>query len=203
MSDRPPPISPFDPAHPSDVGAFVRDQILGLVTTSGPPAHVTPLPLLAQLNAEGGVTEFFGHFGRSNPQIEALQADPRALVIFMGPQAYVPTAWVSPTGWAPTWNYALAYFEVEVRFDAGENDRALAELVETMEQGQWTTDRMGARYEPLAQRILAFRARVIRQVGKFKLGQDETPETFEKIVQHLSPSPLAELMRRTREGADT
>ena len=46
-------------------------------------------------------------------------------------------------------------------------------------------------------------SRVIRQVGKFKLGQDETPETFEKIVQHLSPSPLAELMRRTREGADT
>lgn len=197
MSATPPPHPLFTP-QPSEVGAFVESERLGLVISHGPPAHVTPLPLLATLDAEGGVRAFFGHFGGANPQIEALKSEPRALIIFMGPHSYIPTAWIGTRRWAPTWNYALAYFEVEIVFDATENERALSELVETMERGAWTPAEMGERYAVLSKRVLAFRARVLRPVGKFKLGQDETPEIFQQILDGLGPSPLAELMRKAR-----
>ncbi|MET0336743.1 MAG: FMN-binding negative transcriptional regulator [Caulobacter sp.] len=193
--------SPFVPARSSDVGDFVQDQILGLVIGGEGAAHVTPLPLLAIRDEQSEVVEFFGHFGRSNPQIAALQADPRALVVFMGPHAYVSPTWISKPKWGPTWNYALAYFEVEIRFLPEENDKALAALVNAMEQGRWAVDRLEERYEELAPHILAFRARVVRQTAKFKLGQDETPTTFGEILAHLGASPLADLMRKTREPA--
>ncbi|MDG2523016.1 FMN-binding negative transcriptional regulator [Caulobacter segnis] len=194
--------SPFVPARPTDVGDFVEQQILGLVMSSGEAAHVTPLPLLAVRNADGEVVEFFGHFGRSNPQIQALEADPRAVVVFMGPQAYISPSWISKPKWGPTWNYALAYFEVEIRFVPEENDKALADLADALEHGRWTPDRLEERYDELAPHILAFRARVVRQTAKFKLGQDETPTTFGEILDHLGKSsPLAELMRKTREPA--
>lgn len=190
--------SPFLPARASDVGDFVEAQILGLVITSGETPQVTPLPLLAVRDADGEVVELFGHFGRSNPQIQALQADPRALIVFMGPHAYVSPTWISKPKWGPTWNYALASFEVEARFVPEENGKALADLAQTLEQGRWTVDQLEERYDELAPHILAFRARVIRQTAKFKLGQDETATTFEEILAHLGPSPLADLMRRAR-----
>lgn len=191
--------SVFIPARPADVGAFVSEQVLGLMVSGGATSYVSPLPLLATLGSDGEVVEFFGHFGRSNPQIEALQADPKATIIFMGPHAYVSPSWISKPKWAPTWNYALAYFEVEVRFSPEENDRSLTDLVSAMEQDRWDVGQLEERYEQLAPHILAFRARVTRQEAKFKLGQDETPQSFAEIVDHLGASPLADLMLTTRK----
>jgi transcriptional regulator len=195
--------SPFVPTRTADVSDFVGEQVLALVISHGPPAHVTPLPLLPEIDAVGTVAGFLGHFGRSNPQIQALDADPRALIVFMGPHAHIPTAWVSKPKWAPTWNYALAWFEVELRFMPEENDHALAALVNRLETDGWTPDRMEERYAQLAPRILAFRAQVLNEGAKFKLGQDESHASFAEILDHLGPSPLADLMRRARPGAAT
>ena len=188
-------VNRFEPGSPADVSALTRGQMLGLVI-SGP--LVTPLPLLTETDEAGAVTGFFGHFAMSNPQVEALQADPRALIVFQGPHAYVPPAWVSDPTWAPTWNYALASFQVDLVFDASENERSIIELSRALEGDRWTPAEMGARFAPMLTRIIAFRARVVAAEAKFKLGQDEKPNTFAEVIEALGDAPIVPLMRTQR-----
>lgn len=192
----------FSPRSPEDVAAFVRAQMLGLVISNGPQGYATtPLPLLPHTDEAGAVIEFFGHFARANPQVGIVRDRPRALILFQGPHAYIPPAWVSSPGWAPTWNYALAQFEVDISLLPEENDRAIAELVNALEgqaSGAWTIDTMGDRYARMLPHIVAFRARVIRSDAKFKLGQDESDTAFAEIVDALGETPLSRMMRDAR-----
>jgi transcriptional regulator len=57
---------------------------------------------------------------------------------------------------------------------------------------------MGARYEQLKERIIAFRAVVRETHARFKLGQDENDQTFGEIVDGLQDRELAEWMGRAR-----
>ena len=195
-------VSRFEPASAADLLAFVRNQLLALVVSDGPQGHLTtPLPLLAQTDDTGAIVEFFGHFALANPQVAVVRENPRALILFQGPHAYVPPAWVSAERWAPTWNYAMAQFEVEIRLLPEENDRAIAELLAAVEgngPSAWTVEAMGDRYAKMLPHIIAFRARVTGVSAKFKLGQDESDETFEEIVAALGDGPLARLMRDAR-----
>ncbi|WP_235364665.1 FMN-binding negative transcriptional regulator [Sphingomonas sp. ERG5] len=193
----------FSPKSPADVTDFVRAQMLGLVVSDGPGGYaMTPLPFLPQVGPAGEVVEFFGHFARANPQVAMVRDRPRALILFQGPHAYVPPAWVSTPGWAPTWNYAVAQFEVDIRLLPEENDRAIAELVSALEGREpdgWTVEAMGDRYASMLPHIVAFRATVVRAQVKFKLGQDESATAFEEIVVALGDTPLSRMMRAARQ----
>lgn len=192
-------MTPFVPASPADVAGMARAQPLALVVSGGPGEHaVTPLPLLVETDAEGVVTGFFGHFARSNRQVAMIAAEPRALILFQGPQAYVPPAWVSDPTWAPTWNYALARFEVEIRLVPEENERSIVELARALEGDRWTPAEMGPRFHAMLPRIVAFRARVTASEAKFKLGQDERDQTFGEIVEALGDGPLTTMMKAAR-----
>ncbi len=161
----------------------------------------TPLPLVADLDADGGVAALVGHFALSNPQLGDVRADPRALILVHGPQGYVSPSLVSRPGWGPTWNYALVRFQVAIRLQPEETDRAIGRLVAAMEGTGpecWTAARMGARYDQLAQRIIAFRAEVRACHATFKLGQDEDAQSFDEIVSSHPDAELAALMRAQR-----
>ncbi|RZJ93654.1 MAG: hypothetical protein EON88_14270 [Brevundimonas sp.] len=188
---RPGVMNRFEPGSPADVAALTRGQILGLVIC-GP--FVTPLPLLTETDAAGAVTGFFGHFALSNPQVEALKADPRALIVFQGPHAYVPPAWVSDPTWAPTWNYALASFEVELTFDASENERSIIELSLALEGDRWTPAEMGARFAPMLTRILAQLELGLAPHDPCPEGQDAGQHGGEARA-HLGRSPAVALKR--------
>jgi transcriptional regulator len=104
---------------------------------------------------------------------------------------------VSRPQWAPTWNYVTAQFEVEIEFRPQENDAALERLVTHMERGRrapWTVSRMGDRYGQLARHIVAFRAHVRTTHARFKLGQDESPETRAELLDNLADPVLAQWM---------
>jgi transcriptional regulator len=190
---------PFE-ASTADIAAFVREQMLALVVTSaGNDTLTTPLPLLADTDATGAVTSFLGHFALSNPQVELVRRQPRALILFQGPHAYISPGWVSRPGWAPTWNYMLAQFQAEISLLPQDNDEAIRALVTALEgdgPDSWRVERVGKRYAPMVQRVVAFRAAVVSSRGRFKLGQDETDETFAEIVAALGDAPLAGMMRR-------
>lgn len=193
--------SPFDPRTPDDVLTLVRSQPLAWVISLDLAAPATPLPLLAECDADGRIVSLFGHFARRNPQVAALQASPRALILFQGPHSYVSPRLVSKPAWGPTWNYAVARFTTRIEFVPDEIDAALTQLAAHLEAGQeepWTVSRMGARYEELQQYIIAFRAHVEDMHATFKLGQDETPETFADIVRNHDNPALVEWMRRMR-----
>lgn len=193
----------FGPRNQSDILALVQGYPLAWVVSREHNAPATPLPLLAECDGDGRIVSLFGHFARRNPQVEALQASPKALILFQGPQGYISGRLVSKEKWGPTWNYAVARFDVHIEFVPNEIDDALRALAAHLEAGQaepWTVERMDERYKDLQQHIIAFRAHVEHVDATFKLGQDETRETFEEIVAGHGNKELTKLMRRLRDG---
>lgn len=193
----------FQPRKTSHIADLIGDYPLAWVVSQGPGGHAaSPLPLLAEAADDGTVRSLFGHFARSNPQVEVVARQPEAMILFQGPQGYIPPRLVSRQGWGPTWNYAVVRFDVEIALVPDENGAALARLAAALERDRpqpWRPDMMGARYDELAPRIIAFRATVRATHARFKLGQDEAADTFEEIVDGLGDGPLARWMKKTAE----
>jgi transcriptional regulator len=160
--------------------------------------------LLAETDTDGRINALFGHFALSNPQVALLRADPCAKILFTGPHGYISPQLVSQSGWAPTWNYATAQFDVEIEFRPQETDAALKRLVDKMERGSrepWTIANMGSRYALLVQKVIAFRAHVRSKAGRFKLGQDESAQTLSELLAILDDQQLVRWMRDFNSSA--
>lgn len=188
----------FEPRTQADLLALIGEYPLAWVVSADSSGFcATPLPMLAEPGPDGQIASLLGHFALSNPHVAMLRAAAQATILFMGPQGYISPELVSKPGWAPTWNYAMAQFDVQIELLPQENSQALEKLVYWMErerQVPWTIARMGPRYEKMARKIVAFRARVQRVRGRFKLGQDETQETRAEILQKLDNADLVRWM---------
>ena len=122
--------------------------------------------------------------------------------MFNGPAGYVSPRHISETDWGPTWNYAVLRFTVEVEFLPGETRNSVERLLnhlEGCEPGRWKTSELGARYEAMLDRIVAFRAHVIDCTPTFKLGQDESAQIFTQIVSNHPDRQLANWMHEMVE----
>lgn len=193
------PRDKFAPPGPAEVSRLIEAFPLAWLVSTGPEFLSTPLPLRPRYDSSGRLLELHGHMSRGNPQVAALQAHPRALVLFIGPHGYVSPSWMADRTQAPTWNYASAQFVVETQFVAGdaELDPMLADLVDTMEAGRercWQASEMGGRYRTLTRRIIGFRLHVQGGRLKFKLGQDERDDVYGDIVRGLADEGSGELL---------
>ena len=196
--------SPFERFEPRDALDLIGEYPLAWLCPANGDARLPALlPLLVEADGEGRAAALIGHMARRNPLHHALSADPRALILFTGPQGYVSPAHVSDPDWGPTWNYAQLRIEAEVRFVEDGGDAALARLLDAMERAEptgWTPAALGARYRPMERAIIAFRAEVKRIEGRFKLGQDERPEMLRDIVERHPNAALTRWMRRFNAG---
>jgi transcriptional regulator len=89
-------------------------------------------------------------------------------------------------------------FETEVVFVPDETPSAVERLAAHLEgtgPGAWTVAEMGARVAPMLEHIVAFRARVLSEQVTFKLGQDESAETFAEIVERHPDAALVKAMQ--------
>jgi len=202
QSHSPTMANAYVPREKSDVTRLVAAFPLCWLLTGGAEDRLsTPLPLLAEPADDGSVRSLLGHIPRRNPQLAALENDPRATILCMGPQGYISPKLVTNLTWGPTWNYAACRFEVDVEIVPDETDAALRRLAEALEGSggdAWTPERMGPRYETLKQYIVGFRAHVRETHARFKLGQDEAEGTFAEIVEQLGNAELAEWMVAAR-----
>jgi transcriptional regulator len=188
----------FEPRTEADLLQLIEEYPLAWVVSVGSSGYgATPLPMLAEPRPDGKIASLLGHFALSNPHVAMLRSAPQATVLFMGPQGYISPELVTKPGWAPTWNYAVAQFDVQIELLPEENARALEKLVYWMERDRrvpWTIARMGDRYDLMVKQILAFRAHVRRARGRFKLGQDETPQTRTEVLKKLGNADLVRWM---------
>ncbi|MBW8757519.1 MAG: FMN-binding negative transcriptional regulator [Burkholderiales bacterium] len=199
----------FAPRGPQDLADLARRQPLAWVCSRGPAGLLaTPLPLVPKLAPDGRVVAVEGHFARSNAHVDALRADGRATVLWLGVQGYVSPSWMADRTQAPTWNYASAQLQVDVRL-VEDPDAIIAHLRELTGRQEadrpraWTIDEMGARLASLARRVIAFRAEVVASREKYKLGQDERDDVYADILAGLDAQPDAALpawMRRFNPG---
>lgn len=189
------PVSP-------DAAALVEAYPLAwIVSRDGEATFSTPLPLVAEYDAGGHLVSLLGHFARSNPQVAALERDPRATILFSGPSGYISPQHIADPSWAPTWNYSVIRFHCRLAFLPEENGAALRRLTGKMEAasgGDWTVEQVGAKYEMMVGRIIAFRADIAAYEANMKLGQDESDANFGTIVAGLGDAPLVQWMNRAR-----
>jgi transcriptional regulator len=189
----------FEPRSDADLVRLIAEYPLAWVVSCNENAfRATPLPLIGETDTAGRVVALFGHFALANPHVELLRARPAATILFSGPNGYISPEAVSQRQWAPTWNYAVAQFNVEIELVPRQNDLALTRLVRKMEAGRrapWNIAQLGARYAQLVPRIVAFRAHVRTTSARFKLGQDETPRTRAEVIAALGQTDLARWMR--------
>ena len=185
---------PFAPKSDEQVLRLVLEHPLAWIVSQGADGlRASPMPLRPRVGGDGRIAALEGHLPRSNPQFAALQRDPRALLLFAGPQGYISPSWVSNRTWAPTWNFAVVQFVVDFEFDEtpARLDAHLHDLVAAMEHGRpgaWHPSEMGARYETLKRMIVPFEAKVLEQRARFKLGQDERDTVFGEISEALGRS---------------
>lgn len=182
----------YDPRDAADIARLIAEYPLAWVISGD--FHASPLPLIAETDDSGNVAALFGHCALRNALVADFRANPRGLILFNGPADYVPTSLLSKPDWAPTWNFAVLRFTVEVEFVAGETRDAIEQLVAKMEDGAWSTASLGPRYDKMLDQIIAFRAHVRSAEHSFKLGQDESAQGFAEIVAGHRDRTLAKWM---------
>jgi transcriptional regulator len=197
---------PFTTYDDRDVADLIGQYPLAFVCArNGGATETSLLPLLAECDEQGRLTSFLGHMGRRSALCRALMDDPRALILFLGPHAYVSPGDAGKRDWAPTWNYAQLSIDADILFLADETAASVEILTEVMERDRpepWDVSALGPRYQKLLPAIIAFRATVTAAHGKFKLGQDETPEIFDSIIGSIDNPALIAWMQRFTPGRD-
>ncbi|MEJ5081603.1 FMN-binding negative transcriptional regulator [Ochrobactrum sp. MYb379] len=184
------------------VGAYPMASILGL----DEDPSTLDMPVLLERDASGKPSSLLGHLPRRSTLVRGKGVVARAIFIFHGPAGYISPAMAGRSNWAPTWNFITVKIIADISTDDGLTDEALRRTVAHMEQDQplpWSIDQIGERYEKLKTAIVGFRAQIVSVSARFKLGQDETSETFEHIVSKLDDTSLKYWMLRMREVDNT
>lgn len=203
-------VKVFEAKSRRDVVRHIEQAPFGwLFSASGTELEATALPLLADTDDTGEVISLTGHMARANPHVGRLRGSPRALVVFLGPNGYVSPSWSINRKQAPSWNYVISQYLVDVEFfeDGPFTHDALGRLVNFMEarhQEPWSMPELDDRYDRLRKAIIGFRAHVVTANSKFKLGQDEKPEVFDDQVAAFAANgnkALACWMERYRAPA--
>jgi len=189
--------------------AFMRANpftILVSSTDEGPFA--THLPVVIRENGDQVVIR--GHVAKANPHWRHLERDPRCMIIFHGPHAYISPGNYTLRESVPTWNYGAVHVYGNARvFSAPEELLGvLHELIPMFEPPyaeQWASLSQTYR-ERMLSHIVGFEITVTRIEAKFKLSQNRTREEQENVIASLGAaedtavSGTARLMREQGLG---
>lgn len=195
---------PFSKFGAADVRALIEGYPLAWVLVPGSDGMAaSQLPLIGEYDDEGQLVALIGHLGRANPLAGQLAASRRATILFDGPNGYVSPEHAGRRDWAPTWNHAHVKVAAEVEIDPALTEMSLNVLTDAMERDRadpWHSGEIANRYQGMLQAIIGFRATVTAIEGRFKLGQDERPDTLHAILASQGDAELARWMRRFNDG---
>ena len=134
----------------------------------------THLPLIVRTENESTIIE--GHMARGNPHWHFLQQNPKAMIVFSGPHAYVSPSLYESKESVPSWNYIAvhAYGRVTLVHDAESKHAAQQRLMAAIDHAyQEQFDALRPDYlQGMIHGIVAFEFAVERLEGKFKLSQN-------------------------------
>jgi transcriptional regulator len=193
--------------------ATLREAGLATLVTSGPGGlDASHLPFLLD-PAPAPLGTLVGHVARANPIWRETPAASEALVIFLGPDAYVTPSWYATkreTGKVvPTWNYLAIHAHGRVAF-FDDHDRLLelvTRLTDREEQPRalpWKVDDAPADYvDGMLQGIVGVEVTLTRLDGKWKASQNRAAADREGVAAGLEAEgqgAMARLVRGTTEG---
>ena len=161
-------------------GTMEAARLSNLVTATAEGLVATPLPLFL-VRDEGAYGTLYGHLARPNSQWK-LPAIGDAMVLFMGPDAYVTPSWYASKREhgkvVPTWNYVAvhAYGPVEFFDDAERLHDVVSRLTDLHERPRaepWAvTDAPESFTSAQLRGIVGLRLPINRIEGKRKMSQN-------------------------------
>jgi transcriptional regulator len=180
--------------------ATMRDvRLANFVTTTAEGLVATPLPLLLAPD-EGPYGTLYGHLARANSQWK-LPPSGDAMVLFMGPDAYVSPTWypskLEHQKVVPTWNYIAvhAYGPAEFFEDADRLLDVVTRLTNLHEQRKakpWAvSDAPEAFIRAQLKGIVGLRLPIARLEGKRKMSQNRSAEDRAGVAAGLAASEQA------------
>ena len=175
-----------------------------LAAQDGDEIEASHLPLL--LDRERGERGMlYGHMARANPLWRIADGN-RVLAVFSGPHAYISPTWYGEPNTVPTWNYVAIHVHGHFRAIHADDEilRILVKSVAIYEAGQstpWTIDLDAELLAKLVKGIVGFTIEIDKIEGKWKLGQNRSLESRERVAEILTRSEepatrqIGELMR--------
>ena len=174
--------------------AIGETRLATLVTLGSEGMEASHVPILLD-EEEGPFGAIRGHLARANPQWRRASAETPALVMFLGPDAYVSPNWYATkreTGKVvPTWNYLAihAYGRVEF-FEDAERLRAIVTSLTQRHEGRrekpWAVSDAPEDYIQAQLRgIIGFRLPIDRLEGKWKLSQNRPEVDRRGVIEGL------------------
>jgi len=174
--------------------AIGETRLATLVTLGSEGLEASHVPILLD-EGEGPYGAIRGHLARANPQWRRASAETPALIMFLGPDAYVSPNWYATkreTGKVvPTWNYLAihAYGRVEF-FEDAERLRAIVTSLTQRHEGRrekpWAVSDAPEDYIQAQLRgIIGFRLPIDRLEGKWKLSQNRPEADRRGVIEGL------------------
>ncbi len=162
------------------------------------------------LDAEG--TRLEAHIARSNPIVQALASDARAVVSVVGPDGYVSPDWYGDEGQVPTWNYVAVHLRGVVRRAPQDGLRDHLDRLSSHFESRlapkpvWQTDKLGPeKLAKLMTLIVPIELQVEKVDGTWKLNQNKSEVTRVRAAAHMDAAglgqevaALSDLMRGAR-----
>jgi transcriptional regulator len=192
--------------------AIERAGLATLVTLGPAGLDATHVPMLLD-RRRGRLGTLYGHIARANPQWRGGASFP-ALVLFLGPAAYITPSWYptkNRTGRVvPTWNYVAVHAHGRARFfDDPERLHALVtELTRTREAPRlapWAVSDAPDEYiRANLKAIVGFELPIARLEGKWKMSQNRTAAERAGVAKGLEQeggwgsAEVARLVRRRK-----
>jgi transcriptional regulator len=184
---------------PDELRAVMRNARLATVITVADGAPLVSHVPVMFVEDESPHGTLLCHVSRANAQWRLVRPDTEALVIFMGPDAYVsPNFYASKNEHGkvvPTWNYVAvhAYGPVRLIEDARELRALVDRLTALHEAGEpvpWQPSDAPQEYIDAQLRgIVGMEIRIARLDGKWKLSQNRSDADVAGVVSALETSP--------------
>jgi transcriptional regulator len=170
---------------------FMEEFAFVDLVTASPTLRITHIPVFLDRTA-GPYGTIHGHISRQNPQSATFDSEHTGVIVFHGPHGYISPAWYAKTGnVVPTWNFAVVHATGKLRPVAGKQELndLLARLIAKFEKYEGTGydfAKIDDSYKyGLMGGIIGFELEIELLEGKFKLGQDRSPEDKQSLLKKL------------------
>lgn len=161
--------------------------------------RVAHAPVVVRRLAGGLAVDF--HLSRSNALAPFLAEGFRAVLVGLGPEAYISPDWYESADQVPTWNYVSVEVEGPVAMLDEPGLIAQLDALSAQEEARllpkrpWTRAKMSPGvFEKMTRGIVGARLTVERLEGVSKLGQNKNAADRAGAVAGLGDHPIARLM---------
>ncbi|MGQ2906030.1 MAG: FMN-binding negative transcriptional regulator [Neoaquamicrobium sediminum] len=181
----------FVPSHyvAAEARSIINDYPLAMLfTSSDEELFSTASPVFFETLAKEEMT-LVGHIARRNPQAAAMLSGQQALLVFMGPDAYVSGRWYAEKPQVPTWHYVSTQVRgiLDPIDDKAGNIAVLRLTAERLEGDGWRMeDAPEGRVEALVPHIRSFRIRAASIEGIERLGQTHPDGDQLRVIAGLT-----------------